>query len=315
LYPMLCNHALEQRIKRGLRHPKYLEGNRRVLNIKRQSRKGSPPCYAVEAHAVKDSVGGDRATILYVYDKTLPDSVEYLWEFDRLQQHFKKRSGTAAPIFISAEWSQDADNSLQSHGISHRPALYFFPCECMKSIEYRSILIIGQLEPAIKWISRRLDGSVDAEWLLAFVSPLLSTAYPWDAGYSIESDEEEAISKTSGDESSWWRQAVVMVTQCSQNAAVYGELEIDGVHTLVSLLGLKSEDIFWDLGCGVGKALLQVALETDAKCMGVELSSTRVDYGIAALKKFDQLPFPHLTDEEKRNTLQDFHLHSCIGLF
>lgn len=58
---------------------------------------------------------------------------------------------------------------------------------------------------------------------------------------------------------------------------IYGELEPPGALKLVRALGLTADDVFFDLGCGVGKVLLSVALASDVRsAVGLELSATRV---------------------------------------
>ena len=86
----------------------------------------------------------------------------------------------------------------------------------------------------------------------------------------------------------------------TQNAAVYGELTTEGVHHLVETLSVTSSDVFWDLGCGVGKAVVQVALETDvAHSRGVELSVSRVEYGQEALRTLCSTPTRNRPVEEQ----------------
>lgn len=53
---------------------------------------------------------------------------------------------------------------------------------------------------------------------------------------------------------------------------VYGEIEFESFIALLSLIGLRPESIFYDLGCGTGKAVLAVTMVYPIKqSIGVEL--------------------------------------------
>lgn len=70
-------------------------------------------------------------------------------------------------------------------------------------------------------------------------------------------------------------------------ASTYGEITFEGVETLLKLLKLKDTDVFYDLGCGVGKMVVQVYLDSPVKkSAGIELSSERAE---SALKIKQQL--------------------------
>lgn len=59
-------------------------------------------------------------------------------------------------------------------------------------------------------------------------------------------------------------------------SSTYGEVSPESVVKLMELLDLRKDDLFYDLGCGVGKALLHVALLAQCKkCVGVELAKSR----------------------------------------
>ncbi|ETV80717.1 hypothetical protein H257_06217 [Aphanomyces astaci] len=65
----------------------------------------------------------------------------------------------------------------------------------------------------------------------------------------------------------------------------YGEIqEQDFSTTIIPLLQLRESDVFYDLGCGTGKPVLQVALETTCRVSkGMELFANRVEIGQRAL--------------------------------
>lgn len=87
---------------------------------------------------------------------------------------------------------------------------------------------------------------------------LLSELYEERAGYGIDSKEEEII-------------------RSNGSSPVYGEMTSEGIDILNQELNLGAQDVFYDLGCGVGKIVVQLYLDTPLKkCVGVELSPTRI---------------------------------------
>lgn len=76
----------------------------------------------------------------------------------------------------------------------------------------------------------------------------------------------------------------------SKGSAVYGEINHQALKKLHDYLGINSKDVFFDLGSGVGKVVLQTGLFTDAKkVVGVELSKTRHDDALLALKNASEM--------------------------
>lgn len=73
------------------------------------------------------------------------------------------------------------------------------------------------------------------------------------------------------------------------------------VSRLIRLMNISREDTFYDLGCGNGSILFQVACLTGAKCVGVEISNhnaelAREGYEVLRLKmKAAGLPEPNVT--------------------
>jgi hypothetical protein len=71
--------------------------------------------------------------------------------------------------------------------------------------------------------------------------------------------------------------------------ATYGEITYRGAKELFADLNLGPNDIFYDLGSGVGKMIVQAYLTTSAKkVVGIELSSLRAqqaDKALVAMKK------------------------------
>ncbi|MFA6066398.1 MAG: hypothetical protein WC707_04440 [Candidatus Babeliaceae bacterium] len=81
--------------------------------------------------------------------------------------------------------------------------------------------------------------------------------YAQVTGFGIPSDEVLYITRKGG-------------------APTYGEITYEAAQELLEDLKLASYDIFYDLGSGIGKLAVQVALTTPAKkIVGVELSTTR----------------------------------------
>jgi SAM-dependent methyltransferase len=76
----------------------------------------------------------------------------------------------------------------------------------------------------------------------------------------------------------------------SKGSAVYGEINHQALKKLHSYLKITSKDVFYDLGSGVGKVVLQTGLFTNAKkVVGVELSAARHEGAITALERAARL--------------------------
>ncbi len=72
----------------------------------------------------------------------------------------------------------------------------------------------------------------------------------------------------------------------SRSSPVYGELMPTGTMRLWEHLAMSEQDAFYDLGCGVGKVVLHAAMALSLKrCVGVELSATRVALARTALER------------------------------
>ena len=70
---------------------------------------------------------------------------------------------------------------------------------------------------------------------------------------------------------------------------VYGETSFDLVAQMVKAVPFKSDEVFLDLGSGVGQVVLQVAASTNIKeCFGIEKAGTPAKYAIEMDKLFRQ---------------------------
>jgi SAM-dependent methyltransferase len=69
----------------------------------------------------------------------------------------------------------------------------------------------------------------------------------------------------------------------------YGEATTHAVDELKQKLSLSSKDMVVDLGCGVGRLLTQFHLDTDAHCIGYELSKTRIDNAKKAKSQYEKI--------------------------
>ncbi|RLN75044.1 hypothetical protein BBJ28_00012668 [Nothophytophthora sp. Chile5] len=76
----------------------------------------------------------------------------------------------------------------------------------------------------------------------------------------------------------------------------YGEVSVESVSsTILPFLRLEEDDVFFDLGCGTGKILVQVALQTPCRsAVGIELMQNRVQEGQKALKRLEERGLPAL---------------------
>lgn len=71
------------------------------------------------------------------------------------------------------------------------------------------------------------------------------------------------------------------------SAETYGELQYTGVRSLIKHSNIGESDVFYDLGSGIGKVVLQIAIDTPCqKINGIELSATRMASANQALERF-----------------------------
>ena len=65
--------------------------------------------------------------------------------------------------------------------------------------------------------------------------------------------------------------------RAAKSSATYGEIRPAATLHLLDALQLTRRDVFYDLGCGVGKVVLLAAMASSAKrCVGVELAADRI---------------------------------------
>lgn len=94
----------------------------------------------------------------------------------------------------------------------------------------------------------------------------LDKIYEGISGFGISDKEVKFIKKAGG-------------------AATYGEIKFESAQKLLEYLKPTRDDVFYDLGSGVGKFVLQAYLTTDIKkSVGIELSGTRYELAVKALK-------------------------------
>lgn len=68
------------------------------------------------------------------------------------------------------------------------------------------------------------------------------------------------------------------ITETTGSSPVYGEILFDSVLFILDYLQITEDDVFYDLGSGIGKFVYQVYLMSNAKkCVGIELSQTRYE--------------------------------------
>lgn len=86
----------------------------------------------------------------------------------------------------------------------------------------------------------------------------------------------------------------------------YGEVSVESMSSVIlPFLKLEEDDVFFDLGCGTGKILVQAAILTTCKrAIGIELMQNRVQEGQKALKRLN---------ERKLDVLQDKHIEIFCG--
>lgn len=67
-----------------------------------------------------------------------------------------------------------------------------------------------------------------------------------------------------------------LVIKEAKSSSLYGEITYASIQKLIAYLGLGPDDVFVDLGSGVGKVVMQVVMNSSVKkAIGVELSAAR----------------------------------------
>lgn len=107
---------------------------------------------------------------------------------------------------------------------------------------------------------------------------IINDVYKDMSGFSIVEQERKTIEDAGGN-------------------ATYGEIKPESIAQLLHYLKFHYEDVFFDLGSGIGKACVQVVLTTPAKAVGIELSDTR--HHIAQKAKEELLTKNILIDTNK----------------
>jgi hypothetical protein len=86
---------------------------------------------------------------------------------------------------------------------------------------------------------------------------VLRRLYRYDHGYDLDAADEARVLAT-------------------QSSPTYGEIMPTATDQLVEHLRMRSDDVFYDLGSGVGKVVLQVAMRAKIRrCVGLELVRSR----------------------------------------
>lgn len=74
--------------------------------------------------------------------------------------------------------------------------------------------------------------------------------------------------------------------QQSEGCSTYGEIMPTALDQLIDALELEPDDVFYDLGSGIGKVVLQVAMTCKlAQCVGIELVDNRHDIACEVLEQ------------------------------
>lgn len=94
---------------------------------------------------------------------------------------------------------------------------------------------------------------------------MMNRIYKNICGYEIDKSDEKLIRKFKG-------------------SPIYGEITQKSVEMLYEYLSINKDDVLYDLGSGVGKVVLQVAIKTPIKkAIGIEISKERYDGSLQAL--------------------------------
>lgn len=117
------------------------------------------------------------------------------------------------------------------------------------------LLIIG-IVAALLWYRKSMVAAEQKHYSVQDVSQIIEQQYGEKNGFGIDESERKKIEDAGGN-------------------STYGEIVPESLDQILSYLQLKSDDLFIDLGSGVGKVVIQTGLSTPAKAMGYELSPSR----------------------------------------
>lgn len=122
---------------------------------------------------------------------------------------------------------------------------------------------------SMKWSGMSLIVLFNASVYANFSEKNLNTLYEFVSGFSVDAKEYKAIEDQGGD-------------------PLYGEITFQGLEKLLKELKPGAHDVFYDLGCGVGKVCVQLLFTTPIlKCVGIELSSTRIGHAQKTLRHLE----------------------------
>ncbi|POM69270.1 Histone methyltransferase [Phytophthora palmivora] len=148
---------------------------------------------------------------------------------------------------------------------------------------------------------RSLEPTYSYECETQFVSNLITELYEEqeqdDRGmYSIT--KETVVSETSSCNRS--QEVTDLSMEDFRRLMTYGEVTVESFATRVlPMLNLDADDVFFDLGCGTGKILVQTALQTPCKrAIGIELMQNRVQEGHKALNRLKEREISILHDKQ-----------------
>jgi SAM-dependent methyltransferase len=107
------------------------------------------------------------------------------------------------------------------------------------------------------------------------------------ASADVSRDTKEQLQELYGDISGFGIDATESTAITQQGGApTYGEITYEGGQQLLQNLNLTDQDVFYDLGCGIGKLVVQAFFETPAKkVVGMELSPTRCKHAKSVQQK------------------------------
>jgi len=128
------------------------------------------------------------------------------------------------------------------------------------------------------------------------VESVINTIYEWYDGYDAPEAEQRAADRQVRPRPWLFSNRLFH----SHDASVYGEVLPHGIATYLEAIPIQAGDIFYDLGCGTGKVVVQAALSSKfRRAVGIELLTSRYNHGERALDRARSL----LRDPRRRKKL------------
>jgi len=243
-----------------------------------------PPSSIVHLNAEKfwSVVGQQRNALVLFFNGTCAECQDFLWDFETLNERVAGRKD----LVVAKVEHTLREPALGKHfKTTYRagPTILWFDRGSAAPVLYSGNLgmryeRVDQIEQWIK--SRSSLGSSNNNQPVHEAECVISTIYEWYDGYDAPEAEQRAADRLVRPRSWLWSNRLFH----SHDASVYGEVLPQGIATYIEAIDVEPGDVFYDLGCGTAKVVIQAALSSKfGRSVGIELLKSRFNHGQRAL--------------------------------